>query len=239
MDALGAFFSTGIAALLIYSGSSLLPASLIGFAINQAVSFSSILLWLVRMVNQFEVQANAIERVNDYLNIDQEPQATPRGVPPASWPKNGQIKVQNLVARYFEGGPVVLDNLSFDISAGSRIGIVGRTGSGKSSLTLALLRMIPTEGSINIAGIDSKQVNLDALRSAVTIIPQDPVLLSGTLRFNLDPFDEHNDYELNEVVRTSGLEMATGEANDESSSSALTLDSPIASGGSNLSAGQR
>jgi ABC-type multidrug transport system fused ATPase/permease subunit len=109
----------------------------------------------------------------------------------------------------------------------------------KSSLTLALLRMIPTEGSVKIAGIDTKNINLQSLRRDVTIIPQQPVLLSGTLRFNLDPFDEHDDYELNEVVRTSGLEMTSGEVDDESSSSALTLDSKIASGGSNLSAGQR
>jgi ABC-type multidrug transport system fused ATPase/permease subunit len=99
--------------------------------------------------------------------------------------------------------------------------------------------MIPTEGSIKIAGIDSKAVNLNALRSAISIIPQEPTLLSGTLRFNLDPFDEHDDYELNEMIKTSGLEMATGEVDDESSASALTLDSKIASGGSNLSAGQR
>jgi len=239
MDLLGGLFSAGLAALLVYNGNGLLPASIVGFAINQAVSFSNILLYFVRMINQFEVQANGIERINDYLVIDQEPAPTERGMPPAAWPTTGEIRVDNLKARYYEGGPVVLDNLSFNIPAGSRIGIVGRTGSGKSSLTLALLRMIPTEGSIKIAGIDSKAVNLNALRSAVSIIPQEPTLLSGTLRFNLDPFDEHDDYELNEMIKTSGLEMATGEVDDESSASALTLDSKIASGGSNLSAGQR
>jgi ABC-type multidrug transport system fused ATPase/permease subunit len=239
MDVLGGLFSSGLAALLVYTGSGILPASDVGFALNQAVSFSVILLYFVRMVNQFEVQANGIERINDYLQIDQEPASTEQGKPPASWPTTGDIRVENLNARYFEGGPLVLKDLSFDVPAGSRIGIVGRTGSGKSSLTLALLRMIPTEGSIRIAGIDSKHVNLQSLRKNVTIIPQEPVLLSGTLRFNLDPFDEHDDHELNDVIKTSGLEMATGEVDDESSTSALTLDSKIASGGSNLSAGQR
>jgi ABC-type multidrug transport system fused ATPase/permease subunit len=208
MDVLGGLFSSGLAALLVYTGSGILPASDVGFALNQAVSFSAILLYFVRMVNQFEVQANGIERINDYLQIDQEPASTEQGKPPASWPTTGDIRVENLNARYFEGGPLVLKDLSFDVPAGSRIGIVGRTGSGKSSLTLALLRMIPTEGSIR-------------------------------MRFNLDPFDEHDDHELNDVIKTSGLEMATGEVDDESSTSALTLDSKIASGGSNLSAGQR
>lgn len=239
MDLLGGLFSSGLAALLVYNGSGILPASDVGFALNQAVSFSAILLYFVRMVNQFEVQANGIERINDYLQIDQEPASTEQGKPPASWPMTGEIQVEDLNARYYEGGPLVLKDLSFSVPAGARIGIVGRTGSGKSSTTLALLRMIPTEGSIKIAGIDTKHVNLDALRTAVSIIPQQPVLLSGTLRFNLDPFDEHDDFELNEVIKTSGLEMATGEVDDESSTSALTLDSKIASGGSNLSAGQR
>jgi ABC-type bacteriocin/lantibiotic exporter with double-glycine peptidase domain len=79
---------------------------------------------------QFEVNANGIERINDYLRIDQEPAPTDLGTPPASWPMTGEIRVENLKARYFEGGPVVLDNLSFEVPAGSRIGIVGRTGSG-------------------------------------------------------------------------------------------------------------
>lgn len=241
MDVLGGLFSVGVASLLLYGGSNILPAYKIGLAINQAVSFSGALLYFVRIINGFEVQANGIERINDYFQIEQEPAPTEAGKPPASWPQTGEVKVENLKARYYDNGPVVLDDISFDIPAGSRVGIVGRTGSGKSSLTLALLRVIPTEGSIKIAGLDTRKINLNALRSAITIIPQDPVLLSGSLRFNLDPFDEHEDYELNQVIKTSGLEMEVAgmDGEDESSTSALTLDSPIASGGSNLSAGQR
>jgi ABC-type multidrug transport system fused ATPase/permease subunit len=123
MDLLGGLFSAGLAALLVYNGNKLLPASIVGFAINQAVSFSNILLYFVRMINGFEVQANGIERINDYLLIDQEPAPTERGMPPAAWPTTGEISVENLKARYYEGGPVVLDNLSFNIPAGSRIGI--------------------------------------------------------------------------------------------------------------------
>ncbi len=204
-------------------------------------SFAEILLYFVRVINDVEVQGNSIERIADYLAIDQEPAATEKGKPPASWPTSGDITVSNLTARYYDGGPVVLDNISLDVSAGSRVGIVGRTGSGKSSFTLALLRMIPTEGHIRISGLDSKAINLEALRSQITIIPQDPILLSGTLRSNLDPFEEHEDYELNDALRASGLDFSGGVAGSSGSATpaALTLDTGISSGGSNLSQGQR
>lgn len=178
---LGGVFSAGLAALLFYGGSNLFAPAIVGFALNQAVSFSDILLYAVRIFNDFEIQANSIERINDYLVIDQEPAPTKQGTPPAAWPTSGDIVIKDLEARYFAGGPPVLNKLNLTIKSGDRVGIVGRTGSGKSSLTLALLRMIPTEGSIVIAGLDSKKVNLESLRSALSIIPQDPVLLSGTL----------------------------------------------------------
>ena len=113
--------------------------------------------------------------------------------------------------------------------------IVGRTGSGKSSLTLALLRCIPTEGKILYDGLDTKNINLDALRSQITIIPQVPELLSGTLRQNLDPFDQYDDATLNEALRSAGL-FSLQQPDDEGR---ITLDSQISSGGSNLSVGQR
>lgn len=113
--------------------------------------------------------------------------------------------------------------------------IVGRTGSGKSSLTLALLRCIPTEGKVLYDGLDIKNINLDALRSHITIIPQVPELLSGTLRQNLDPFDQYDDATLNEALRSAGL-FSLQQPGDEGR---ITLDSQISSGGSNLSVGQR
>ena len=235
IDALGGIFSAGLAALLFYSGQRILPTAVIGFALNQAVSFSNILLYFVRIANDLDIQANSIERINDYLVIDQEPAPTKRATPPAAWPTSGEIVIDNLRARYFDGGPVVLDNLSLTIEAGSRVGVVGRTGSGKSTLTMALLRIVPTEGTIRIAGIDTKDVNLNALRERLTIIPQDPTLLSGSLRFNLDPFDQHDDVELLDAMRSSGLVYSGG----TQESLALTLDTTISAGGSNLSQGQR
>jgi ABC-type multidrug transport system fused ATPase/permease subunit len=119
--------------------------------------------------------------------------------------------------------------------SGERIGVVGRTGSGKSSLTLSLLRCIPTEGDVYFDGLATSSINLHALRSSVTIIPQQPELLTGTPRENLDPFSEHSDATLNDALRSAGLFSLQGE-NDGSK---ITLDSFISSGGGNLSVGQR
>ena len=112
---------------------------------------------------------------------------------------------------------------------------VGRTGSGKSSLTLSLLRAILTSGHVYYDGMDTRQLNLDALRSNITIIPQQPELLSGTVRQNLDPFDQHDDAFLNEALRSSGL----FKLQEESEEGRITLDTHVSSGGGNLSLGQR
>ena len=121
------------------------------------------------------------------------------------------------------------------MKSGERIGVVGRTGSGKSSLTLSLLRCIPTDGDVFYDDFPTKNINLDALRSKITIIPQHPELLSGTLRENLDPFSEHDDPILNDALRAAGL-FNLQEEHDEGK---ITLDSQISGGGGNLSVGQR
>ena len=113
-----------------------------------------------------------MERVQQYVTIEQEKPPTNTGVPPAYWPASGSLKVENLCARYSKDGPLVLKNINFEVTSGQRIGVVGRTGSGKSSLTLSLLRCIPTEGAVYYDGLNTSNVNLDALRSSITIIPQ-------------------------------------------------------------------
>lgn len=100
------------------------------------------------MLNEFEVQGNSLERIQHYVEIEQEPEATVDKKPPAFWPSSGNIAVENLTARYSPNGPAVLHSISFEIQSGERVGVVGRTGSGKSSLTLALLRMIVTGGNV-------------------------------------------------------------------------------------------
>ncbi|KDR83119.1 hypothetical protein GALMADRAFT_238944 [Galerina marginata CBS 339.88] len=233
IDLLGAIFTASLASYLLIHRT--LTAANIGFSLSMSLEFCSMILWLVRCYNDFEVEANSLERIQSYLDIEHEPKSTETGKPPAAWPKSGDLKVEGLSARYSETGPRVLHDLSFHVKAGERIGIVGRTGSGKSSLTLSLLRCIVTEGVVHYDGLPTNKMNLDALRSSITIIPQMPELLSGTLRRNLDPFEQHDDATLNSALRAAGLfslQLETDEAR-------LTLDSEISSGGNNLSVGQR
>ncbi|KAF9481121.1 multidrug resistance-associated ABC transporter [Pholiota conissans] len=234
IDFLGAFFTISLASYLVYGGRPLGAANT-GFTLNMCLNFSTMILWWVRIFNDLEVQANSLERIQHYIDIEHEPKPTEEGKPPAAWPTSGDLHVEHLSARYSQNGPTVLHDLTFTIKSGERIGIVGRTGSGKSSLTLSLLRCIITEGEVLYDGIPTNTLNLDALRSNITIIPQTPELLSGTLRRNLDPFEQHDDATLNNSLRDAGL-FALQEELDEAR---ITLDSNIASGGANLSVGQR
>lgn len=133
----------------------------------------------------------SIERVQEYTDLTPELDENTK-IPPESWPEHGRIEFSNVFLRYSGSIPHVLKNLTFDIRAREKVGIVGRTGAGKSSLIQALFRLADTRGSIYIDGVDVKTVPLNVLRSKISIIPQESVLFSGTLRKNLDPFDEYS-----------------------------------------------
>ncbi|KIK00806.1 hypothetical protein K443DRAFT_122663 [Laccaria amethystina LaAM-08-1] len=195
-----------------------------------------------------------LERMLAYIEIDQEAKPTeaetrdPRA-------ENSMPKISPPGILSFQTGPTVLHGLSFHVKSGERVGIgqssesnlnvmekyskislVGRTGSGKSSLALSLLRCIVTEGDVlRYDNISTSTIYLDALRSNITIIPQMPELLSGTLRRNLDPFEQHGDAALNDSLRSDGLFSLQ----DSTDKARLALDSNIATGGSNISVGQR
>ncbi|KAJ7645869.1 hypothetical protein B0H17DRAFT_1186847 [Mycena rosella] len=233
IDLLGALFASSLAYYVVYFQSNR-PYS-IGFSLNMALGFSNIILYWVRILNMFEVHGNSLERIQRYTSMEQEDKPTPAGVPPAYWPASGSLDVANLSAKYSPEGDNVLHDISFNIKSGERVGVVGRTGSGKSSLTLSLLRCILTEGTVRYDGIPTSSLNLDALRSNITIIPQMPELLVGSLRSNLDIFDQFDDATLNNALRAAGLSSLQ----DDMDEGKLTLDSEIAGGGSNLSVGQR
>ncbi|KAJ7283157.1 P-loop containing nucleoside triphosphate hydrolase protein [Mycena rebaudengoi] len=236
IDILGHIFSASLATYLVYVAST--SAADTGFVLAMSVTLTANLLWIVSRGLSSQQRRScsvSLERIQSYVNIEHEKPVTEAGRPPAYWPASGDLRVENLSAKYSDDGPSVLHGVSFHVKSGERVGIVGRTGSGKSSLTLSLLRCIPTEGSIIYDGIDTAKLNLDALRSSITIIPQVPELLSGSLRANLDPFGQYDDVELNSALRAAGLfalqsEMVEGR---------ITLDSAISAGGSNLSVGQR
>ncbi|KAJ6611201.1 hypothetical protein B0H10DRAFT_2165893 [Mycena sp. CBHHK59/15] len=228
LELLGTLFTTALAAYLVYYQKQ--DAANAGFSLTMTLGFSGmILVWIragyvtppvPRRPNLTAIPGNSLERIQRYLTIEQEPAPTADGVPPAYWPASGRLQVEGLSARYAPDGPDVLHGVSFTLEAGTRVG---------SSLTLALLRAIPTEGTVYYDGIPTSALNLEALRANITIIPQSPELLGGTLRHNLDLFGQHDDAALHGVLRAAGLREADG----------LALDSPVASGGGNLSVGQR
>jgi ABC-type multidrug transport system fused ATPase/permease subunit len=179
---------------------------------------------------------NSCERVVEYCNLSIEDQS---GIDaPAAWPQEGRLSVKDLVVGYAPDLPPVLKGLSFSVDKNQRVGIVGRTGAGKSSLTLALFRFLEArEGSIHIDGLNISKIKLHDLRSRLAIIPQDPVLFSGTVRSNLDAFDEYTDAELYDALERVHLTSTTSRTSDPNLFP--SLGSPISSGGLNLSQGQR
>ncbi|KAH8147533.1 uncharacterized protein LAJ45_08360 [Morchella importuna] len=229
-------------------------AGLIGFSMNNCLSFSSSVLSAVSDFNRLQVELNSYDRVVKYIKSEQEKQPIPEHEPSAAWPTQGDVKITNLSVKYSTDGPEVLNKVSFDVKSRERVGIVGRTGAGKSSLALSLLRFTEiSNGSITIDGLDITKVNLESLRQRITIIPQDPIMFSGTVRDNLDPYHEIDDTELQAALESSGLVGITNNASNTSVSDASTttseatelrtkqigLDSPVTSGGDNLSQGQR
>ncbi|KAH6599718.1 hypothetical protein BASA61_002486 [Batrachochytrium salamandrivorans] len=171
---------------------------LAGLSISYALLFTDSLLWVIRMHALMEMEINAVERVGEYLQIEEEAPATiPGTCLDPLWPKNGHIRVENLSLRYSPESDPVLSNVTFECHAGEKVAVVGRTGAGKTTLSLAFFRFLEFDtGSITIDGVDISSMGLHDLRSCLTVIPQDPVLFSGTLRSNLDPFSEHTDAEI-------------------------------------------
>ncbi|RUP16849.1 P-loop containing nucleoside triphosphate hydrolase protein [Jimgerdemannia flammicorona] len=236
VDILGAFFGfcTGV---VIVMSISWIDAGMAGLSLSYALTFTHHILWVVRMYAANEMNLNAIERVQEYMQIDEEPPSRiPENAPAASWPHAGEIVVEDLVMQYAPENPSVIKDLSFHVRPREKVGIVGRTGSGKSTLAISLFRfMEPTKGRIVIDGVDIHKIGLEDLRSKLTIIPQDPVLFSGTLRSNLDPFDQHDDAALWAALKRSHLIEEGGSASEQFAS----LDSPVSENGSNFSQGQR
>ncbi|XP_038069146.1 ATP-binding cassette sub-family C member 9-like isoform X2 [Patiria miniata] len=208
-----------------------LEPSLVGLAITYSLQIAGFLNLLVRGVADTEMQMNSVERVAFYSNVDNE-QYEGRE-PPDDWPKNGRIQFDRASVRYSADTDPVLRAVTVDIAPGEKVGICGRTGAGKSSLTLALLRVIDIFGGrIVVDGIDIKSVPLKTLRSKLSIIPQDPVLFTGTIRGNLDPLHEKTDSQLWESLEISQLKDVVAELDGG-------LDALVTEGGENFSVGQR
>ncbi|KAJ7630119.1 multidrug resistance-associated ABC transporter [Mycena polygramma] len=195
---------------------------------------------MVAFFAQNEQNMNSVERLLTYAELPAEGAATTPEDPPSSWPDRGEIHFKNAEMAYREGLPLVLKGVTFDVRPGEKIGIVGRTGAGKSSLLQALFRMVELQsGEINIDGHDISKVGLDVLRGRLALVPQDSVLFLGTLRENLDPQGSKTDAELISVLQRAWLLPREGEAPDPLADSKFSLDSTIGDEGSNYSAGEK
>ncbi|KAI0338006.1 ATP-binding cassette transporter [Trametopsis cervina] len=221
-----------------------ISASTAGFALAFASTISNDLLFLVRRFVGLEQSMVAVERIKEFTEVKREPPEFIEPRPPASWPSKGEIKCEDLVIKYAPELPDVLHNLNFEVKPGEKIGVLGRTGSGKSTLALSFFRFVePYKGRIVIDGIDISKIGLSDLRSKLTIIPQDPTILSGTLRSTLDVFGEYKDVEIYEALRRVHLIPSADTPEEDSdavnSNVFRNLDSSVSEGGENFSTGEK
>ena len=240
LDAIGntLVFTTGI--LVVTSRFNVSP-SIAGLILSYILSIVQLIQFTVRQLAEMENAMNATERIHYYGNhLDEEPPLHLVDVP-SSWPQKGEIVFNDVQMRYRDGLPLVLQGLNMAVTGGERIGIVGRTGAGKSSIMSALFRLVELSGgSISIDGIDIARVGLKDLRTRLAIIPQDPTLFRGTVRSNLDPFHEHTDLELWSALRQSDLVEGDGDgAADGAAPGRIHLDAVVEEEGLNFSLGQR
>ncbi|CAB4004432.1 multidrug resistance-associated 5 [Paramuricea clavata] len=226
---------TTVTALLVILLRDNVPAAMGGLAITYAIRMSGFLQFTVRLTAETEAMFTSVERLLHYIDhLKQEgPSSIPDKKPADVWPAKGSLSMVGLKMRYREGLPLVLKGITCNIKAEEKIGIVGRTGSGKSSIGVSLFRLVePADGTICIDGVNILDIGLDDLRSKLSIIPQDPILFIGTVRYNLDPFHAHADEDVWIALERAHLK-------DTISNLPLKLEAPVVENGENFSVGER
>ncbi|KAL2072642.1 hypothetical protein VTL71DRAFT_11985 [Oculimacula yallundae] len=235
----GSLFSTLVSAFVVATPG--IDAALGGFALAFALTYRQTVNMTLRLLAATELDMNAAERIFEYSSLDVEDQEGESVR--ASWPEKGELDIKDLEVGYAEGLPSILKGLNLHVDMNQRIGVVGRTGAGKSTLSLALFRFLQARaGSIVIDGVDISKIKLHDLRTRLAIIPQDPVLFSGTIRSNLDPFDEFSDVQLQQALQrvhlvpsadntpvpeaASPVEGSSAEAEAQSSATSTTVAEP-------------
>uniref|UniRef100_A0A8C1F9V6 Multidrug resistance-associated protein 4 n=1 Tax=Cyprinus carpio carpio TaxID=630221 RepID=A0A8C1F9V6_CYPCA len=204
----------------------------VGLALSYAVTLMGMFQWGVRQSAEVENMMTSVERVVEYTELESEAPWETQKRPPPDWPNRGLITFDKVNFSYSSDGPVVLKNISAMFRPREKVGIVGRTGAGKSSLISALFRLMEPEGKIIVDGILTSEIGLHDLRQKMSIIPQDPMLFTGTMRKNLDPFSQHSDHDLWKALEEVQLKAAVEELPNK-------LETELAESGSNFSMGQR
>uniref|UniRef100_A0A673J693 Multidrug resistance-associated protein 4 n=1 Tax=Sinocyclocheilus rhinocerous TaxID=307959 RepID=A0A673J693_9TELE len=204
----------------------------VGLALSYAVTLMGMFQWGVRQSAEVENLMTSVERVVEYTELESEAPWETQKRPPPDWPNRGLITFDRVNFSYSSDGPVVLKNISAMFRPREKVGIVGRTGAGKSSLISALFRLMEPEGKILVDGVLTSEIGLHDLRQKMSIIPQDPVLFTGTMRKNLDPFSQHSDHDLWNALKEVQLKAAVEEL-------PAKLETELAESGSNFSVGQR
>ncbi|CAK4851271.1 unnamed protein product [Aphanomyces euteiches] len=221
-----------ISLALVFMRDYLTPG-FIGLSLNYLFSSLGFFEYIISAWSQLETSMIGPERVTEYAQVEPEAPRVISGAVAKTWPTKGDIQFENMGFRYKENDPLILKEVNVHIQSGEKIGIVGRTGAGKSSLTMALFRINElAAGAIKIDGVDISQVGVKTLRSAIAIIPQTPVLFKGTLRNYLDPFGEYTEDDLSSCLQKVRLV-------DRISNVDGKLDSPVEENGENFSVGER
>ncbi|KIJ49226.1 hypothetical protein M422DRAFT_225864 [Sphaerobolus stellatus SS14] len=238
LDILGNILILGIGIFSIAFRETVDPSK-IGVVLSYTLLITQSLSQMVTQFAQTEQNMNSVERVIVYSELPSEGDLNTPNDPPPSWPTKGAISFNDVSLAYRPGLPLVLKGVSFEIKGGEKVGVVGRTGAGKSSLLQALLRIVELrEGSIVIDGVDCRHIGLEALRRQLAVIPQDSVLFLGTLRDNLDPTRSRTDAELISALQRAWLLPQAG-VSDPVAEAKYSLDTSVGDEGSNFSAGER
>uniref|UniRef100_H3A153 ATP binding cassette subfamily C member 4 n=1 Tax=Latimeria chalumnae TaxID=7897 RepID=H3A153_LATCH len=237
LDFISAVFVTFVAfgSILLANGKSKFPeleAGQVGLTLSYAIMLTGLFQWAVRQSAEVENLMTSVERVTEYSELQSEAPLESDKPPPKDWPNQGVIVFENVNFAYSGYGPLVLKNLNACIRSKEKVGIMGRTGAGKSSIIATLFRLAEPEGKIMIDGVLTSELGLHDLRKKISIIPQDPVLFTGTMRKNLDPFSEYHDEELWKALEEVQLKEVVEELPSK-------LETELAEAGSNFSVGQR
>uniref|UniRef100_A0A4W6BU78 Multidrug resistance-associated protein 4 n=1 Tax=Lates calcarifer TaxID=8187 RepID=A0A4W6BU78_LATCA len=209
-----------------------LDAGSVGLALTYSITLMGMFQWGVRQSAEVENMMTSVERVVEYTELENEAPWETQKRPPPDWPSKGLVTFDHINFSYSSNGPLVLQDLKAMFRPKEKVGIVGRTGAGKSSLVSALFRLAEPQGKIYIDGVLTSEIGLHDLRQKMSIIPQDPVLFTGSMRKNLDPFNQHTDEELWNALQEVQLKSVVEELPGK-------LETVLAESGSNFSVGQR